>query len=482
MTDVHRLRRPRPRTLIHPADSPDAAVVARRGHLPGLPALLGRRRRRRHRRPARHHRAGCRYLRDLGVDALWITPVLPLAAGRRRLRRRRLPRRRPAVRHARRRRRAARARRTSSACGSSSTWCPTTPPTSTRGSRRRWPPAPGSPERDALPLPRRARARTASCRPNNWESVFGGPAWTRVTEPTARPASGTCTSSTRTQPDLNWAQPGGRATSSTTILRFWLDRGVDGFRVDVAHGLVKDDGPARLGRRADDDAGAMARGERRRTRPMWDQDDVHEIYRALAPGPRRVRRRPDRSSPRPGPRPPERAGRATSAPTSCTRRSTSTSCAPLGRRGAARRSSTTRSRAVGSVGAPPTWVLSNHDVVRHASRLGLPAGRAAAQRHRRRRPAAGRRARACAGPAPRPLLMLALPGSAYLYQGEELGLPEVDRPARRRTARTRPCARTDGARRRGRDGCRVPIPWVDGRARRSASARPTSRGCRSPRV
>jgi len=111
--------------------------------------------------------------------------------------------------------------------------------------------------------------------------------------------------------------------------------------------------------------------------------------------------------------------------------------------------------AHGRVGATPTWVLSNHDATRHVTRLGRPYTGV------RRRElddilpvdiALGtRRARAAA------LLMLALPGSAYLYQGEELGLWEVeDLPEE---VLEDPIWERSGRTVRGRDGCRVPIPW-----------------------
>jgi alpha-glucosidase len=109
------------------------------------------------------------------------------------------------------------------------------------------------------------------------------------------------------------------------------------------------------------------------------------------------------------------------------------------------------------VGAPSTWVLSNHDVVRHASRLGLPVGQRRPNGIRAEDPqpdrALGlRRARAATA------LMLALPGGAYLYQGEELGLPEsTDMPDQFRQDPT--FVRTGGVE-VGRDGCRVPMPWV----------------------
>ena len=110
-----------------------------------------------------------------------------------------------------------------------------------------------------------------------------------------------------------------------------------------------------------------------------------------------------------------------------------------------------------AVGAPPTWVLSNHDTVREVSRYARPQG----GRPLRKLddlidlPAdldvGRRRARAAA------LLMLALPGGAYVYQGEELGLAEVeDLPE---DALQDPGWEQSGRTQRGRDGCRVPIPW-----------------------
>src|SRR5439155_26638506 len=96
-----------------------------------------------------------------------------------------------------------------------------------------------------------------------------------------------------------------------------------------------------------------------------------------------------------------------------------------------------------SVGAPATWVLSNHDVVRHPTRYG--GGERGL-----------RRARAAA------LLVLALPGSTYLYQGEELGLPEVtDLPDE---VRQDPAFFRGAGQEGTRDGCRVPLPWSGDRA------------------
>src|SRR5699024_4054212 len=94
--------------------------------------------------------------------------------------------------------------------------------------------------------------------------------------------------------------------------------------------------------------------------------------------------------------------------------------------------------ANGAVGAATTWVLSNHDVVRHVTRFG-------GDERGLRRARAGT------------LFKLALPGSAYLYQGEELGLPEVtDLPEE---SLQDPTWERSGRTDRGRDGCRVPLPW-----------------------
>ena len=285
--------------------------------------------------------------------------------------------------------------------------------------------------------------------PNSWQSTFGGPAWERVTEPDGTPGQWYLHLFDVTQPDLNWSSPEVRA-EFVSVLRFWLDRGVDGFRVDVAHGLVKEQDLSDW-TQAPKVLGGLEIGP---PPPMWDQDGVHEIYqrwRAVLdtyPGGRILVAEAWVT-------PAERLARYVrpdemhqafnflylDAPWSAD---------PL------RKVIDESLAANDAVGATTTWVLSNHDVVRHTSRLGYPVG------HSRMHgigagdpqpdPALGlRRARAAT------LQMLALPGSAYLYQGEELGLPEHtllpdDRrqdPAWFRSGRTE----------RGRDGCRVPIPW-----------------------
>ncbi|MFF7180738.1 alpha-amylase family glycosyl hydrolase [Streptomyces sp. NPDC008121] len=282
------------------------------------------------------------------------------------------------------------------------------------------------PERDRYVF-RPGRGPDGALPPNDWESVFGGPAWTRVAD-----GSWYLHLFAPEQPDLDWENAEVRAEFDS-VFRFWLDLGVDGFRIDVAHGMVKAEGLPDIGH------GRQARMIGTQRLPFFDQDGVHEIHRgwrrllesygpdrigvaeAWAPTPERLALyvRPDELH-----------------------QAFNFQFLDCPWDAPALRSVVEESlRATASVGAPTTWVLSNHDVVRHTTRYG--AGD----------PAAGlRRARAAA------LLMLALPGSVYLYQGEELGLPEVtDLPD---------ALRQDPAFRRGegqdglRDGCRVPLPWT----------------------
>ncbi|MET7450578.1 glycoside hydrolase family 13 protein [Streptomyces sp. NPDC005574] len=309
---------------------------------------------------------------------------------------------------------------------------------------------PGSAARDRYVF-RDGRGTHGELPPTNWQSVFGGSAWRRVPD-----GQWYLHLFAPQQPDLNWDNEEIRADFRTT-LRFWSDRGVDGFRVDVAHALAKD-----LGEPLRDLAAAESAGEAALatlppgTHPFYDRDEVHEIYRdwrtvfdtyrppraavaeAWVPGARRaLYARPDE------------LGQAFNF-----------EYLQAGWDAAELRQVITDSLATAaSAGASATWVLSNHDVVRHASRLMLPpgtddnawllsGGHAPAVD-----PVAGlRRARAAT------LLMLALPGSAYVYQGEELGLPEVaDLPVE---VLQDPIWEQTGRVRKGRDGCRVPLPWT----------------------
>jgi alpha-glucosidase len=324
---------------------------------------------------------------------------------------------------------------------------------------------PGSPERDRYMF-RDGRGESGELPPNNWRSTFSGPAWTRVYEADGRPGQWYLHLFDSGQPDLNWDNPQVRSEFED-ILRFWLDRGVDGFRVDVAHGLIKQAGLPEWHYPPDSAVGPALK----QRAPMWDQDGVHDVYRSW----RRVVDSYSGSSDG-FPDPASSGG----VPDSDRILVAEAWVSPSDRLAAyvrpdemhqafnfeylqaawsapTQREVITRSLAAAqAVGAPTTWVLSNHDVVRHASRLGLPVGAPIPKGIGATDPqpdeALGlRRARAAT------LLMLALPGSAYLYQGEELGLPEhTTLPDE---VRQDPTWRRSQGLERGRDGCRVPIPW-----------------------
>ncbi|MFV2103827.1 glycoside hydrolase family 13 protein [Micromonospora sp. LOL_024] len=286
--------------------------------------------------------------------------------------------------------------------------------------------APGSPER-ARYLFADGKGRHGEQPPNDWESIFGGPAWTRVPDGQwylhlFDPA----------QPDLNWRHREVRAEFED-ILRFWLDRGVDGFRIDVAHGMIKAEGLPDVG------FSSMTNGRRQSELlgkgqlPYFDQDEVHDIYRAWRPildsypGGRMAVAEAWAETP-------QRLARYI-GPDELHQAFSFDFLDATWSADSFRKVIDTALAESTIVDAPTTWVLSNHDRQRHVTRygdgdIGL------------------RRARAAA------LLMLALPGCAYLYQGEELGLPEVlDLPDE---LRQDPAFLRTGE---SRDGCRVPIPW-----------------------
>ncbi|TDC95183.1 glycoside hydrolase family 13 protein [Saccharopolyspora aridisoli] len=279
---------------------------------------------------------------------------------------------------------------------------------------------PGSIERDRY-LFREGRGDGP---PNDWESIFGGPAWTRLPD-----GQWYLHLFAPEQPDLNWRNPQVRA-DFRKVLKFWLDRGVDGFRIDVAHGMIKHPDLADTGR--SEQISLLGKGEL----PYFDQDEVHEIYRdwralldsysggrigvaeAWASTQERLARyvRPDELHQAfnfallEAPWSAEEFGKVVTESLATT----------------------------AQVGATTTWVLGNHDVRRPVTRfgdgeLGLSRARAAA------------------------LFSFALPGSVYVYQGEELGLSEVlELPDE---VRQDPIWARSGGTDVGRDGCRVPLPW-----------------------
>lgn len=305
--------------------------------------------------------------------------------------------------------------------------------------------APGSVERNRFHF--RDGRDGGQSPPNNWASLFGGSAWTRITEPDGRPGQWYLHLFDSSQPDLNWSNPQVRADALET-LRYWLDLGVDGFRIDVALGLAKDmtypdvDDPVGITEalRFDLDDGSVESQQRRAKVPnsaFFDRDELRDIYREWRavldsyPG--------DRMTVAEAWLPPHRISNYVApdglhqvfgfdflvAPWDADRMRATIQAAIA---------------AVTAVGATPTWALSNHDSPRVVSRLGGgDVGRA--------------RARALA------MLVQALPGSVYIYQGEELGLADVDLPD---AAREDPVfIRTKGEQ-KGRDACRVPLPWSGG--------------------
>ncbi|TPG19867.1 glycoside hydrolase family 13 protein [Pedococcus bigeumensis] len=311
---------------------------------------------------------------------------------------------------------------------------------------------PGSPERDRY-IFKDGKGADGSLPPNDWHSVFGGDGWTRVTEADGQPGQWYLHLFDVKQPDLNWDNPE-IGDEFESILRFWLDRGIDGFRVDVAHGLIKEKGLPDYDVELHILDGEVKAGSPKP--PMWDQDSVHDVYRrwhkVLA-----EYGEPDRILVAEAwVRPQERAVRYV-RPDEMHQAFNFDFLMSQWRAPDLREVIESSLVAADSVGAPSTWVLSNHDVVRHASRLGLPVGKRrpngiGADDPQPDRALGLQRARAATQ------LMLALPGGAYLYQGEELGLPDsTDMPGE---VRQDPTFLRSGGKELGRDGCRVPMPWA----------------------
>ncbi|WP_027347052.1 glycoside hydrolase family 13 protein [Hamadaea tsunoensis] len=294
---------------------------------------------------------------------------------------------------------------------------------------------PGSPERELFWF-RPGRGEHGELPPNDWQSNFGGPAWTRVPD-----GQWYLHMFAPEQPDWNWDNPRVREDFERT-LRFWLDRGVDGFRIDVADNLVKDPNLPDVATLPD---GAVM--------PWGDQEGVHEIYRewrkiadsypqraifvgeVWLPDPVRFTRflRPDELH------------------TGFNFAFLSAPWEPA----ELRRTIDATLSTHALVHAPATWVLSNHDVPRVVTRYGRAqtahTWESSKTAHVADLALGTRRARAAA------LLTTSLPGSVYVYQGEELGLPEVQDIPEELLADPRwiRSGHTD----RGRDGCRVPLPW-----------------------
>jgi len=295
--------------------------------------------------------------------------------------------------------------------------------------------SPGSTERARFWF-RAGRGQSGELPPNDWQAMFGGPAWTRVTEPDGSAGEWYLHLYAPEQPDLNWDNPEVRAEFED-ILQFWLDRGVDGFRIDVADCLVKD--PALP------DVAALPADARR---PWEDQPGLHDIYRSWRkiidayPGARVL------------------VGEIWLKPLARLRPyllgdqlHTAFNFDFLGTPWDAADLRAVIDTTIATIGAAAPWVLSNHDVTRHLTRYGRAnTGNVWQADPRSADLALGtRRAKAAI------MLTLALPGSTYLYQGEELGLWEVEDIPVEMIAD--PIYERTGHAVRGRDGCRVPLPW-----------------------
>ncbi|RJQ74540.1 DUF3459 domain-containing protein [Pseudonocardiaceae bacterium YIM PH 21723] len=262
--------------------------------------------------------------------------------------------------------------------------------------------------------------------PNNWPSIFGGPAWTQVPD-----GQWYLHLFAPEQPDLNWANPEISEDLAKT-LRFWLDRGVDGFRIDVAHGMAKPDGlPSIPADELKQFSELLAAPEHD---PRFDADGVHDIHRMIRSV---VDEYPDKLALG------EIWVRDADRFAMYLRPDELHQAFYFGLTEAVydadeiREAITSGLQAAESVGSHSTWTLSNHDVVREVTRYGDGE-------------LGTRRARAMA------LVELALPGAVYIYNGEELGLPNVDLPDE---VLQDPTWERSGHTERGRDGCRVPVPW-----------------------
>ncbi|SDP58095.1 alpha-glucosidase [Arthrobacter sp. ok909] len=282
---------------------------------------------------------------------------------------------------------------------------------------------PGSPERDMFHF---VPGPDADVPPNNWQSVFGGQAWSRANPDSATDREWYLHLFSAGQPDWNWRNPA-VGDYFDGVLRFWFDKGVDGLRIDVAHALFKAEGLP-----DSPSTGGVVDGLRSNPQ-VSDQEDVHKVYRRWRTLAEKCE--PHRLLVGEVNLEPARAARYTRADEM--HQAFAFAFVKLGWEPEAWAAVGNELEAARHLhGAAPTWALENHDIVRSVTRFG--GGEIGSAR-----------ARAAL------VALLGLPGAAYLYQGQELGLPEVDVPVE---------ARVDPMWARGgvcRDGARVPLPWTE---------------------
>lgn len=296
--------------------------------------------------------------------------------------------------------------------------------------------------KEALKSPKGSEARNrfhfydgkdANTPPNNWISLFGGPAWTQIAD-----GQWYLHLFDSSQPDLNWDNPEVAEDFEETI-RFWIDLGADGFRIDVAHGLAKEDihvdhyDPQGLSDALRLDV--LMEVEKRNSYlakiPFFDRDGVHEIYRKWRKifdsyGDREIMAVAEVWV-----HPPKRATLYVRPDELHQFFNFDVMNAPFDSE-YLYKSISDMLNLVKEQSAWPTWCLSNHDSERVASRIGSQAARAMA------------------------LFVLGLPGSAYIYNGQELGLPSGEMSD---SDRQDPIFFRTNGKQKGRDGARVPMPW-----------------------
>jgi len=264
--------------------------------------------------------------------------------------------------------------------------------------------------------------------PNNWVSVFGGSAW----EP--HPSGQFYLHSfLASQPDLNWRNPEVEA-AMLDVLRFWMDRGVDGFRIDVAHFALKDpllrDNPPATAMPADS---YKLNPEYAAMEHIFDKahPDIHALYRRLR---KTIDQYPDRFAVGEIHEYDWKRWASFYGQDDELHMPFNFALLPAGIDPARIKAAITGIESALPNGAWPNWVVGNHDEPRIATRLGNLPSRAMA------------------------LVLLSLRGTPTLYYGDEIGMEELDIPAEQRQ---------DPWGRRipgfGRDGCRTPMQWSPGR-------------------